>query len=230
MRRRVDACSSAVSRNGGEGLAPRRVPRWHIGEYERTRTSATRALGALPPGRRSVPRGRCLHLESIGAGESDDAADAARSPRRPGRSTRRSAIGEGGDHGPQSRALGTCAWRSAAGEGVSRGEPCGAREIGSDQLTGNSLADLGLARPLRGARDRRLLPLRRMPRERTPDRIANQHRLLRARPRQYRRGKTRYRNGGMSLRCGRNVEERAGEQIQPYACERSIRACTSVSG
>jgi len=39
----------------------------HIGEYERTKTSATRALGLFREVGDRFHEGRCLHLESIGA-------------------------------------------------------------------------------------------------------------------------------------------------------------------
>ena len=118
---------------------------WHIGEYERTRTSARRALGLFREVGDRFHEGRGLHLESIGAGESGDFS-AARSLAEEAKAIfvevgdRRGAALM--DHNLGLWALARGDWPGA--RAYLEAGLAGARDIGSDQMTGNSLVDLGV--------------------------------------------------------------------------------------
>ncbi len=127
---------------------------WQIGENERTKTSTTRALGLFREVGDRFHEGRCLHLESIGAGESGDFSDA-----RLLAEEAKSIFAEVGDR--RSAAIidhNLGLWALSRGDrpgarAYLEAGLAGARDIGSDQMTGNSLVDLGVLALYEGRED-----------------------------------------------------------------------------
>jgi predicted ATPase/class 3 adenylate cyclase len=118
---------------------------WHVGEYERTRASATRALELFREVGDRFHEGRCLGLESIGAGQSGDFSD-ARSLAEDAK-TIFAEVGDGRSAALMDHNLGL--WALARGDrprarAFLEAGLAGARAFGSDRMTGNSLVDLGV--------------------------------------------------------------------------------------
>jgi predicted ATPase/class 3 adenylate cyclase len=118
---------------------------WRVGEYDRTRTSAKRALGLFREVGDRFHEGRCLGIESIGAGESGNFSEA-----RSLAEEAKAILAEVGDLRATAQIdhnLGL--WALARGERLQaraylEAGLAGARGIGSDLMTGNSLIDLGV--------------------------------------------------------------------------------------
>ena len=203
---------------------------WHLDEYQRARESATRALALFRPIGDRYHEARSLHVASIGAGLAGDYADA-------------DSLGE--EAKAIYRELGELEMRSAPithNQGLwamergdlLRARACleenltGSRELGSDQQTGNAAADLGIL-ALYEHRHGDAVPLfveslESARRTGWPLNIAYCLRGL---------GCVAVANGEIEtaarlLGAAESVEERIGEQTQPYARRAYDEAAAAV--